>query len=212
MKSCIFYLVRHGQSTANLHELVGGHGDEPLTDLGVQQAFEAKKILADVRFDVAYSSDLQRAYKTAEIIYGQPVPPEHRLATLRERNFGQLEGRPLHEWFEINDAFYKNYGHLPLDERWQHSYSDTVETNAQLVERFLSSLADIATDHDGQTVLVGTHAGPVRMTLAKLGFADEMALGPGSFQNAAYAVLEYDGTKFDIQKVYGVTLGQASAE
>ena len=212
MKPCIFYLVRHGQSTANLHNVVGGHGDEALTDLGLQQADEARKIFAGTSFDAVYSSDLQRAYKTAEIIAGQPVPVDHQLTALRERNFCQLEGRPIDEWFVINDTFYKNYGSLPLTERWQHSYSKTVETNAQLVDRFLGALAGIAKDHAGQKILIGTHAGPVRMTLAMLGYADEIALGPGSFQNTAYVVLEYDGVRFKVQKVHGVTLGKASAE
>ena len=64
------YLVRHGQSEANVTETMSGHCPTPLTELGRAQA-EAigKKLLAiHPKVDFVYSSDLARASETAEII------------------------------------------------------------------------------------------------------------------------------------------------
>ena len=64
------YLVRHGQDTDNAKGILNGRRDEPLSEKGIEQANEvANKIKeSGIHFDHVYSSPLQRAYKTAEII------------------------------------------------------------------------------------------------------------------------------------------------
>lgn len=212
MKPCILYIVRHGESVANRDVRCAGQRDSPLTNLGEAQAFEAKQLLADVHFDAVYSSDLQRASKTAEIISGAPVPAEHQLANLRERSFGRLEGQSDELWYELSKKFDETYGHLPLEERWQHSYADYIEGNGPLSARFLEALRSISQQHEGETVLVGTHGGCIRTTLVKLGYAEEDELPPGSFGNSAYMVLACDSQNFTIEKVTGVTLARKPAE
>ena len=57
------YIVRHGQSVANLEERFAGHSDFPLTDLGRRQAACAAAYLKEhVRLDAVYASDLSRAW------------------------------------------------------------------------------------------------------------------------------------------------------
>lgn len=68
------YIVRHGQSCANIQ---GGYGipeeeltrdqliNPPLTPLGVQQAQQLGDFYADVKFDAVYASPLRRAIMTA---------------------------------------------------------------------------------------------------------------------------------------------------
>jgi 2,3-bisphosphoglycerate-dependent phosphoglycerate mutase len=63
-------LVRHGQSEWNLKNLFTGWRDVDLTELGRQEALTgAEKLKArGVKFDIAYTSALQRAQKTCQII------------------------------------------------------------------------------------------------------------------------------------------------
>jgi broad specificity phosphatase PhoE len=62
------YLVRHGQAAASKAEH-GVYGDEiDLTPRGIEEARAMRKLLAEVRFDVAYCSDVRRARSTAAII------------------------------------------------------------------------------------------------------------------------------------------------
>lgn len=200
-------MVRHGQSETNRDHVRGGHSDSLLTELGVQQANETKRLLAGINFDAVYSSDLQRALKTTEILSGKSVPKAHQLASLRERSYGTLEGKPDALWLKLDKQFNEKYRHLPLDKRWRQNYEGyDIETSAELCGRFLGALQDIAHKHPGGTVLVGTHGGCIRATLIKLGYAEEYQLPPNSFANSAYIVLSFDKGKFTIKKTTGVTL------
>ena len=64
------YLARHGQNEDNANGILNGHRDMPLTETGIAQAYEAAEKIKDagLSFDVALSSPLNRALKTAEII------------------------------------------------------------------------------------------------------------------------------------------------
>ena len=61
------FLVRHGQTSENKNKIVQGHLDTALDELGLQQARETAEYLSGqgVAFDVAWSSDLQRARKVS---------------------------------------------------------------------------------------------------------------------------------------------------
>ena len=72
-------LLRHGQSLWNKIPTFTGWCDVPLTDLGIEQAEGAALLMKDrgFDFDLVYSSELKRAYKTAEVVLetmNYPVP------------------------------------------------------------------------------------------------------------------------------------------
>lgn len=85
--------VRHGQSVANAAGWLSGHRDVALTDQGRAQAIEAGQILKDETFDAAWSSDLQRAVHTAQLILGDRGIALQQHPALRERNLGSFEGQ-----------------------------------------------------------------------------------------------------------------------
>lgn len=82
-------LIRHGQSTFNLHyERTGedpGHIDARLTPLGEQQALAARALLADDPVDLVVCSPLTRALQTAHLIFGERDVPIHVTCQHRER-------------------------------------------------------------------------------------------------------------------------------
>ena len=84
------FLVRHGQSVANLTKTYAGQLDVPLTEQGCMQAQEIRPILADISFDRVYSSDLIRAIDTQKLAL--PGQDSIRLPLLREINVGSLAG------------------------------------------------------------------------------------------------------------------------
>jgi probable phosphoglycerate mutase len=92
------YLARHGQDQDNANGILNGRRNEPLTNVGIDQANQvARKIVdAGLHFDFVYSSPLKRAYKTAEIIsqaLALPVPLP--LEDLIERDFGVMTGEQV---------------------------------------------------------------------------------------------------------------------
>lgn len=89
-------LVRHGQSEWNEKNLFTGWRDPDLTAQGVTEARAAGRALkaANMQFDVAYTSNLQRAQKTLALMLeeqGQELPTTRHEA-LNERDYGDLAG------------------------------------------------------------------------------------------------------------------------
>jgi 2,3-bisphosphoglycerate-dependent phosphoglycerate mutase len=94
----ILVLLRHGESTANAAGLFTGILDAPLSDRGAAEARSAAALLAVAGLtpDVVFTSVLQRARRTADIVVGelQPRPASPRADwRLNERNYGALTGR-----------------------------------------------------------------------------------------------------------------------
>ena len=90
-------LVRHGQSEWNLKNLFTGWRDPDLTPLGIEEAKTGGRALKDygITFDVAYTSVLQRAQKTLDLVLdeiGQPGLETIRDQALNERDYGDLSG------------------------------------------------------------------------------------------------------------------------
>ncbi len=90
-------LVRHGQSDWNLKNLFTGWKDPDLTPLGIQEAETGGQALAEtgIKFDIAFTSDLQRAQRTLKIVLdkvGQPHLQTIKDQALNERDYGDLSG------------------------------------------------------------------------------------------------------------------------
>jgi 2,3-bisphosphoglycerate-dependent phosphoglycerate mutase len=90
-------MLRHAQSQWNLENRFTGWADPPLTAAGIA---EAKQAGTDLRghglaFDVAYSSRLQRAISTLDILLerlGETDIPRYQDWRLNERHYGALQG------------------------------------------------------------------------------------------------------------------------
>jgi broad specificity phosphatase PhoE len=139
-------LARHGETDWNRDGIWQGHGDPPLNDLGRQQAMELTARLADVEIDALYSSDLRRAYETAEIIgraKGLEITAE---PDLREMDVGSWSGLTSEE---IATQFPGM------------TYHDGEEREA-FDARAVGVLHRIAGAHEGSRVVVVTHGGVVR--------------------------------------------------
>ncbi|HEX9890168.1 MAG TPA: 2,3-bisphosphoglycerate-dependent phosphoglycerate mutase, partial [Nitriliruptorales bacterium] len=85
-------LVRHGQSLWNLENRFTGWIDVPLTAQGEDEARRAGRALraAGLSFDVAYTSVLQRAEVTLQLIVEEAglAAPVIRDQALNERHYG----------------------------------------------------------------------------------------------------------------------------
>lgn len=91
------YLARHGQNVDNANGVLNGHRDEPLTEIGLEQATVLAQNVKDHNLEIGkvFSSPLSRAYKTAEAVtdlLGLDKPK--KLDLLIERDFGIMTGKP----------------------------------------------------------------------------------------------------------------------
>jgi len=86
-----FYFLRHGQTECNARRIFQAP-DEPLSALGLQQAARAAEVLAGEPIRTIVSSDVHRAWTTANTVAARHGIAPLRAEGLRERNFGALIG------------------------------------------------------------------------------------------------------------------------
>jgi len=86
-----FYFLRHGQTGRNALRIFQAV-DEPLSELGLQQAARAATLLAGEPIRTVVCSDARRASDTAYAVATALKLVPAAQATLRERNFGALIG------------------------------------------------------------------------------------------------------------------------
>jgi probable phosphoglycerate mutase len=147
-------VIRHGETAWNAEHRIQGHLDIPLSATGVRQAGRLAQRLATERIHAVYSSELARAWLTAEPLaerLGLEVIPEPRL---RERCFGIFEGLTLDEIAAQHPAAFQSW--RARDPAWA---MDGGETGQQLIDRVLDAMHDIAGRHRGETVALVTHGG-----------------------------------------------------
>ena len=96
------WLIRHGETDWNRERRIQGDTDAPLNNLGLRQAAALAKRIGHESFDAIYSSDLQRASRTAQIVF--PNADIIQDKRLREINLGHYEGRVWHEVPEDEQA------------------------------------------------------------------------------------------------------------
>lgn len=156
------YFVRHGQSQANLAQIMQGSLiDTPLTELGEKQALLARKKLADIHFDAVYSSPLKRANQTATIISSQKPKLDERLL---EFDYGTWDGRPLAELYQNYPKYFDEYHNL-LPNSWEVSSG---QTYAEVTKKLDSFLNDIYQKYPTKTLLVVSHGFTLKLLASLL--------------------------------------------
>lgn len=206
---CHIYVVRHGQTEWNTKKIMQGHLDSPLTQQGIRQAQETAQLLRKVNFKQIFSSDLYRAQHTAEIIAADKDIAVKTTRLLRESDLGPFQGKKL-EFFraQLREAIeYRDS--LTDEEQMLYQIHPQVESYEQVASRMLRFMREVAVVNKGDNVLLTSHAGAIRATLVKLGFASNKALAHGSIGNASYAVIDSDGVDFFVKKTHGITLSES---
>jgi probable phosphoglycerate mutase len=146
--------IRHGETAWNVDTRIQGHLNIPLNDTGHWQAERLGQALAGEEITAIYASDLSRAHETALYVgraTGIPVVAE---LGLRERGFGDFEGRTF---AEIEVA-------LPDQaERWRKrdpSFAPVGgESLLQVQERVLATVDRLARQHPGELIVMVGHGG-----------------------------------------------------
>lgn len=163
-------LVRHGQSEYNASNRFTGWRNPPLTEQGIQEARDvAKKVRAlSLRFDAAFSSVLDRAKRSAEIILADldagdlPITAD---AALNERDYGKLAGlnktEACERWGDAQiHQWRRSYLHAPPD---GESLRDTI---ARALPFYLRSILPAVLR--GQNSLVVAHGNSLRALVMAL--------------------------------------------
>ena len=156
-------LVRHGETELKSSERLWGHTDVKLDALGLKQAERLRDRLAEEKIDTIYTSNLQRALVTAEIIAARHQLAVVSCAELRELDFGRLEGLTFNE---INQL-YPEVVELRMKRSPKLKYpgGDSFVEFSKRVSKFLSRLEQHTAE---ETILIVAHSGVLRVLLCRL--------------------------------------------
>ena len=168
------FLIRHGETTANVAKIYSGQENAPLTERGRQQAEDLRPILAQFQFDRVYSSDLDRAVDTQHLAL--PGVDGVQLRVLREYSVGTLANQPFQ-----NVGDYSPYG------------GESREMVCQRCREFLSLLESDPCDY----VAAFAHGGYLKCMLQVVMYAD-YSRSHVECSNCCIAVFEYVGNTWKL--------------
>lgn len=187
-------LMRHGQSEDNARDLFSGLRDPALTPRGVEEAKAAGRAMRErgLRFDLAFTSRLQRAQTTLALLLaelGQPDLPVERDAALNERDYGALAG--------LNKTQARAQFGTEQVRSWRKSYDavppggESLAMAAARVWPFFEGTI-VPRLRDGASVLVVAHGNSLRALLVQLDriapeAIEEVNLGTAEFLTYARA-------------------------
>ena len=197
MKTTRFCLVRHGETNWNVEGRLQGHTDIDLNQHGqVQAAQMARAIKAiDLQFDVLYTSDLQRAAKTAAAIEKLFNTKATVNTSLRERHLGVLQGMRTDEVRVLEPELWERHINRDI-----HQDLRGGESISKFAERIHAALEQIRQEHAGKTVLLVSHGGALDMMYR---LASNQALDAPkavSVPNASLNWISHDGNAWKVER------------
>lgn len=161
------YIIRHGETSANVAGVFQGRLDTELLQSGIDLARSVGQALSDVRFDAAFASPLSRSQATARAVldasgnFTVPVAIDERLY---EISVGDCEGKHFRP------------GECEVDEQYLHGYFDDPlgfdgfpggESTSEVCDRTQDFLVELA-EMQYENVLVSTHGFALRAMLNML--------------------------------------------
>lgn len=169
-----FFLFRHGQTQWNLEKRCQGHTDIPLNETGLQEAREMAGKFSGINLEVIYSSDLKRAFQTAEILSYEKRIPLLTSEKLREFSLGEAEGK-------TKEDLIQNYG----IELWENFLSinrekDDIsypkgESRSDVYKRTMKILNTISEETKYKTIGIATHGGTLRNLISHLSVDEQIS-------------------------------------
>ena len=156
--------LRHGQAKNNTERILSGRTPGvPLTDKGITQAQQTAELLEDMNISAIYSSPIQRAKHTAEIVGEHNSIDVQIDDRLIELDMGKFTGIPYDEIFASHgNVFLKFYnGELEIAH-------NGVETFADVKKRVTSIVVEIIEKHPDQNVVLVTHMDPIKAMLSNV--------------------------------------------
>ena len=154
--------IRHGETDWNVEKRIQGQTDIPLNETGRSQALAMAFNAAHHDFSAIYSSDLSRAFDTAQMLAARRGLEVKKLPQLRERHFGIFQGITADEGMRRYPEAYAHYKARDPDYDF-----DTGESLLRFSERVTAATDELTRYHGGQTIAAVCHAGVLDIVYRK---------------------------------------------
>ena len=156
--------LRHGQAENNTKKILAGRSPGVnLTETGIGQAEQSGRMLKELNISAIYSSPIDRAIQTANIVGNHcdlEVVTDDRLIEL---DMGKFTKMPYDEIFaKHGNVFLKFY------EGSEEVSENGVETFSQVQKRIFEMVDFVIDKHKNENVVLVTHMDPIKAMIGKV--------------------------------------------
>lgn len=186
----IFVLFRHGETDANLKQIIQGQSiDLSLNENGKIQAQQLSEMLLPLKMEVIFSSPLLRAMQTAQAISEKCKIQCKACDGLKEADYGEVEGMV---WEDIRKQYPDICKNLFSSTRMSDRFPKG-ESKEEIQDRMYAVLISLS-QLPYKTIGISSHGALISYFLMSLGRkADPIG-------NGDYFVVTYENGKFFYSK------------
>ena len=189
--------LRHAQAENNTKRILAGRTDGvPLTKEGLEQAERIAKYLKPLNISAIYSSPIERAKHTAEIVAKYNSLNYELDSRLTELDMGKFTCKPYEEIFaKYGNVFLKYYENDPAIT--EHG----IETFPQVKKRVLDMVNYVVKKHKNENVLLVTHMDPIKIMLSEIMYLTPQALFELIITNCSLTIIKENNMKFFLSAI-----------
>ena len=197
--------LRHAQAENNTKRILAGRTEGvPLTKTGIEQAERIAKYLAPIDISAIYSSPIERAKHTAEIVanaFDQDTVGVELDERLTEIDMGKFTRMNYDDMFaKYGNIFLKFYENDPVISEHE------VETFPDVQKRVLDMVDHVLKKHNNENVILVTHMDPIKSMLAKVMNLLPETLFELIIANASLTIIKEQDKKFSLSAINAMNI------
>ena len=189
--------LRHAQAENNAKRILAGRTEGVhLTKTGIEQAEQIAKYLKPLDISAIYSSPIERASHTAEIVAKNrslEVVLDERLTEIDMGKFTRMNYDDM--FAKYGNIFLKFYENDPVIAEHE------VETFPQVQSRILNMVNHLVEKHKNENVILVTHMDPIKSMLSTVMDLRPKALFELIIANASLTIIKEQDKKFSLSAI-----------
>jgi len=186
--------LRHGQAKNNTERILAGRTEGvPLTDTGIKQSEYTAELLEHMNISAIYSSPIERAKHTAEIVgkhNSLDITIDDRL---NELDMGKFTGMPYDEIIQSHGNVFMKFYNSDLE-----IAHNGVETFPDVKKRILGIVDYVIEKHPDENILLVTHMDPIKAMLSTVVDLSSTNLFELIIANASLNIFREKDRKFSL--------------
>ena len=194
--------LRHAQAENNTKRILAGRTEGvPLTKTGIQQAEQISEYLKPLDISAIYSSPIERAKHTAEIVTKNSAIDVELDERLTEIDMGKFTRMNYDDMFaKYGNIFLKFYENDPVIAEHE------VETFPDVQKRILDMVDHVIEKHKNENVILVTHMDPIKSMLANVMDLKPKTLFELIIANASFTILTEQERKFSLSAINAMNI------
>ena len=194
--------LRHAQAENNAKRILAGRTEGVhLTKTGIEQAEQIAKYLKPLDISAIYSSPIERASHTAEIVAKNrslEVVLDERLTEIDMGKFTRMNYDDM--FAKYGNIFLKFYENDPVIAEHE------VETFPQVQSRILDMVNHIVEKHKNENVILVTHMDPIKSMLSTVMGLKPKTLFELIIANASLTIIKEQDKKFSLSAINAMNI------